>query len=790
MNYSNELGAFVKYDDSGKLVAIDYRENALVVKAKSDGYLDIAAAYLTEVMGLERVSISEGKEASSANFKALDVKETKGTVSVEFGQQTSGLSIWRRGVRVMIDTKSKAVLAARFNDDANVSKDLKIDRAELAKNKEKIGDAYLKEVLAAGKNLPRAKQLEVLSDLTLNGVSMRPTSVQPMVYRYQAAKRTDEHHHHESEKGAFLGDVPRLALPPTSEAIKEGGYYAVNEVLFTVTLGKQEQSMHCRALIYPQSNEVLYFRALVAHATGLIYSFDPITTTGDLSLVPGAPLADFNALRTPRPLPGIPAGSTTLSGNYVEVVSLANQAPLIAPPTSATGEFDYDVDTDDFSAVNAYFHSDAVFRMVEEFGFNMATYFDGTSFPVPVDHRGKCGNVNAKAPGNVGGNGSGGFVYGLVQTGTTFGIADTYRVVLHEFGHAILWDNVSSPNFGFAHSCGDSLAVLLGDPCSEAPDRGMTFPWLTTINPTIDRRHDRDPASGFAWGGVDDDGAYGSEQILSSTLFRAYLALGGGSEIKCERIFASRWLVNLVLHAVGTLTPVTNPGTPEEFAADLINCDFATLDFEGQPGRTTHKVIRWAFQQQGAYQPAGAPVPVTTPGAAPKYDVYIDDGRAGSYEFSKEWCHSTDIWNRWKDDGGAAHQPPVPGQTNYAYVVIRNCGLEPIKEWIVRGFHKSEKKAECCSITELVWKDNFQKMGTDAIKGEDLDVDGYAIVGPFKWEPGEDDCMLFSVSAKGDPSNIDLLPANASLPLKHLVPFDNNIAIRCECQDCACGDCE
>ncbi|MGK7939037.1 MAG: hypothetical protein AB4062_02540 [Crocosphaera sp.] len=45
-------------------------------------------------------------------------------------------------------------------------------------------------------------------------------------------------------------------------------------------------------------------------------------------------------------------------------------------------------------------------------------------------------------------------------------------------------------------------------------------------------------------------------------------------------------------------------------------------DFEGQSGGAIHKVIRWAFEQQGLYQPPGAPRPVTTPLVA----------RAGKFE--------------------------------------------------------------------------------------------------------------------------------------------------------------
>ena len=43
----------------------------------------------------------------------------------------------------------------------------------------------------------------------------------------------------------------------------------------------------------------------------------------------------------------------------------------------------------------------------------------------------------------------------------------------------------------------------------------------------IGRRHDRDVAAGWAWAGSQDDTQYGSEQILSTLLFRVYRSTGG-----------------------------------------------------------------------------------------------------------------------------------------------------------------------------------------------------------------------------------------------------------------------
>src|SRR5262249_14251759 len=238
----------------------------------------------------------------------------------------------------------------------------------------------------------------------------------------------------------------------------------------------------------------------------------------------------------------ISAGQQSLAGTFVQ---LNHAAP--PPPTQATPfNFAYVSRTDNFAAANAYYHCDRFFRMVQSLGFPVATYFDGTAFPVPVDYRSALlGNVvNAQCRGNALNNGIGSVLFALADTGNLanpIGIAADWRVVLHELaGHGILWDHVDSPNFGFAHSAGDSVAVILNDPNTLAPDRFVSFPWVN-----IGRRHDRSVAAGWGWGGANDVGGYSSEQILATTHFRLYRSIGGDSDDVARREFAARSTVYL-----------------------------------------------------------------------------------------------------------------------------------------------------------------------------------------------------------------------------------------------------
>jgi hypothetical protein len=428
-------------------------------------------------------------------------------------------------------------------------------------------------------------------------------------------------------------------------------------------------------------------------------------------------------------------------------------------------------------------------------GFDVRAYFDGTRFPIPVDACALNDGKNAMAPGNVRGDGSGGFVFGLTAAAdpAACGIAADVRVVLHEFGHTLLWDSVHHPNFGFAHSAGDSLAAILMDPESALRDqpanRFATFPWLLP-----NRRHDRDVAQGWGWagsrfapfvrGGIDEAG-YLAEQILSTTLFRFYRALGGDAADVRRRRLAARQSAYLIFRAIGTLAgnPIIRTPRPDVFATALMNADIGTADFEGYRGGAAHKMIRWAFEKQGLYQPPGTQRPADRPGAPPDVDVYIEDSatdaRHGEYGFREVYWESPDIWNRLDAaPGDGEHQPPVPGQTNFAYVLVRNRGTGPAPEVRVRGFSAPAK-------ADRVWPGDYTPLDTPEIAlAEPIPAGGSAVAGPFAWTPADAErtCLLMAARADGDPSVIDagtLNPCAAGpTPEWQLVPFDNNLALR------------
>ena len=267
---------------------------------------------------------------------------------------------------------------------------------------------------------------------------------------------------------------------------------------------------------------------------------------------------------------------------------------------------------------------------------------------------------------------------------------------------------------------------------------------------------------------------YASEQILSSTLFRLYRALGGDSPASALREHAARGTVYLILRAVALLTPATNPASPLGREAALEAADggvwSAREPAETLAGGAYHKLIRWAFEKQGLFKAPGAPR--TAEGAPPEVDVYIDDGRAGEYAFAPQPWTCTAIWNRHAPDAGEAHQEPRTGQTNHAYVRIQNRGSRSATGLVVRGFHAQPGLG-------LRFPDDYAPLSTPQLEAADLAPGASAVVGPFAWSPfaASHEPLLFSVSADDDPSNLDASITGSIAELR-LVPHDNNLGLR------------
>ncbi|HET8745873.1 MAG TPA: hypothetical protein VFM98_09715 [Ramlibacter sp.] len=705
-------------------------------------------------------------------LRAETQKQVMDSYVVGYAQTYFGLPVVGAGVSVMLRDDPRAVLAAT----STVHHDIQVTRPS---------DEAIKRAMALFTRSPgtvtRLSDVGIATPADGLDEAQRETRINAarlVVFRYDAARRSgDPHPQAPHDEGLQEPPLPSLPLPPLPPSIEDGAFYVAVEAYLTLTTppwGRINWVMY----VDVATLGVLQLKPLVDHAVANVFLRDPITKGSGLT--PGATTPQLNPLRDAVALTGLDApvsGTQALTGNYVRIIDAV--APTVPVPSTTTPfNFVYDTRTNNFAAANAYFQCDRFFRLVNDIGFTVSSYFDGTSFPITADHRAFGGNtINARCPGNATGNGIGTVEFALADLGDTanpLGIAADWRVVLHELaGHGILWDHVNSPNFGFAHSAGDSVAAILNDPGSAAPDRFVTFPWLNVIG----RRHDRTPASGWGWGGANDIGGYSSEQVLSSTLFRMYRSIGGDSASVPRREFAARSAAYLILRAVGQLTPATNPGNALGFEQQLEVADAgvwtSTNPAETHAGGAYWKVIRWAFEKQGLFKAPGAPS--TAEGASPPVAVYIDDGRHGEYPFLANHWSCTDIWNRRTvGEGGGVHEEPVVGTTNYAYVRIKNRGTQAASGITVKGFH-------CQPGIGLTYPDDWEPMTTAQLGAPNLaagDAVG-VVVGTFEWTPSQvgHECMFFSVSATGDPSNIDGR-ITGSIPEWRLVPHDNNIGQR------------
>ena len=746
------------------------------LRATAPDRRSIADQYLREVLPHYNLDADMVLDLTSAIGRSLRAegpkvcfgkeKVVRERATVSYVQTFLGLPVWQAGITVRMRAEPAEVTGSQSSVHHEIHAERPPDDAPFMPDK--IDDGTLAQLLGLGQA----------------GAGPKITAKELLIYRFDAQNRGASQPDHDDDANMHVALPTIDTLPDLPDYLTDGQHYVVVDVQFTLSHGGWDE-VNWSAFVEPVTGAVLFLRAFVACLDALVYEQDPLTATGNSTIQPGSSAATLDSVRDRVTLPGLtppsdPNEQQALMGEFVRMLNIT--PPNLPPPTAPqNGNFFFTVPSNDFSAVNAYYHCDRLFRLMRDMGFDVGTFFDGTTFPVRVDHRatigGQSNTVNASAPGAPGGRGSDGFRFALLQVNTQVGIAVDWRVVLHEFGHAILWDNVSSPNFRFAHSAGDSLAAILNDVDSQAPDRGRTFPWTG-----IGRRHIRSPQSGFAWGGSHDDpfpvghplsadrAGYDREQILSSTLFRLYRAIGGDhSDVEVRR-FASRHVVFLVFEVTGSITPFAQPQDAEDFADLMMDADLNTADFEGHPGGTFHKVIRWAFEQQGLYQPPGAPTPVASAGAPPAVDVFIDDGRGGEYtpdtSFVKD---TTDVWTRRQADDGVVHQDPVAGIPNAIYVRVSNRGSATATNVQVRLF-------ETQNPLDPAWPADWTLVGTTT--GSDVAAGGNLIVGPIEWTPATegDKTLLASVSADDDVSNADVV-ATAVQSAK-LVHCDNNLAMR------------
>lgn len=392
------------------------------------------------------------------------------------------------------------------------------------------------------------------------------------------------------------------------------------------------------------------------------------------------------------------------------------------------------------------------------------------------------------------------------------GLAADARWAWHEFGHVLNYANLGELEFGFAHSAGDALAAIVADPESRqvraGTERGLTFPWAF-----IPRRHDRDAMAGWCWCGrrslsrqprTGDNAprelhlGYFEEQLLSSSLFRLYRCIGGDSLGADACHGAADYVVYLVMGAIQFLglQAVAPVHSADQFVWALIETDLgagawnisATWPEHRQPrtlrrvGGCVHKVIRWAFEQQGLYATQLASATAEGPGLPPQVDIYIPDRRLGSQ--GQGGYHPVPL-------SAPSAMPPPQWQAGAAGIARASAG-----KVVVRVRNRGRQAADAVTVrcwvkrvnggnvddpngwTELAATAGSQPASVGLISATsfrfDLPVGNAALQGPH-W-------VKASATCPADPSNLDPLAAmplaGMAVPITDLVANDNNLGLR------------
>jgi hypothetical protein len=607
----------------------------------------------------------------------------------------------------------------------------------------------------------------------------------------------------------------------------------------------------------PEGLEPLARRPLIASASADVFVQDPVSRNGAAEftkLRPSRSGAVLDPERVNRPLGNLPPGgpgmvqlvdpdpNTPPEPNFrVTNVRLVDLPLLESDPKEVKPVVNASVRTNTFAAVNAFYHTGELFNRMRAYGLHPAEYFRFVERPIDVRYRagifpgwGDGRTVNAQVRWTLRpGPAAKGiievcFALGDLESAvgrlpanlksaserSPLGVAADPRWCWHEFCHVLLTAVAGALELGFAHSAGDAMAAILCDPDSEltrdetgalannGPWRGVTFPWVL-----IPRRHDRDVQQGWGWTGpmnrrevyfvvppFSDKRGYWVEQILSSSLFRLYRAIGGDAEVpassprapaKPQRQQAADYAVYLIMNTIRLLGPAAGilSTLPSDFMSVMKTADRMTLPPGpgGYVGGTVNKVIQWAFERQGLY---GLPVPgspVAGPEEIATVDVHIEDLRAkpdGVYS-------PVDLLGKtWHADPSALWVTG-PSSSKKIHVRVQNRGADPALNTRVDVWIATVTGGVIPAFPNPAqWQ--LLDSATHSVPARTGNTPGARKFGPFSWTPPlagspQEYAILAAATCAADPSNIDPTTgfpcATAAVPIHLLVGCDNNLGL-------------
>ena len=246
----------------------------------------------------QKVSFLDPRE-QKAEYRLSEEKKFFDSTTYGFYETYLNVPVWRAGLSVTVKQNPSRVVHSVNNSqegiDAKMPDPAAIDRYKRlfrVAETEKASADDRKEERGESKTAPFLREILGLSE-------QAPTGTRPLrlgrprvnrgrffVYRYDEKNRQahgEDGHSHSGVNEALeieAHDVhPTLPLPPVPDSIEGGRYYLVAEILFS-TATQPWGPLNWRALVEVETNAVLYLRALTDGVNALVFTYDPITSTG------------------------------------------------------------------------------------------------------------------------------------------------------------------------------------------------------------------------------------------------------------------------------------------------------------------------------------------------------------------------------------------------------------------------------------------------------------------------------------------------------------------------------
>ena len=381
---------------------------------------------------------------------------------------------------------------------------------------------------------------------------------------------------------------------------------------------------------------------------GLVFDPNPVVTAENNQLTL-ANLALLDAQRVVRALKDLTfsGGVYRLEGPHVKIHNF--QTPNYSPPTETDPKgFKYSSSQQEFEAVMVYYHVDNIQRYIQSLGITNAH-----ETQIKADPQDDTFSNAWFSP----------FDKGLHFCQSNDGLparATDAEVILHEYGHAILADQVlnwgawKNPVTGrhearaMGEGFGDILACVYF-----APDHSFQpevfEDWIFHAQDGL-RRVDGNKVYPRDWIAGDN---HANGEIWSAALWTIYLTIGGGAaDLQLRRAARDALLKSLILSHQTLPIGASMPDW-----AEAVMSKHGELD--GYRGRYLPQMLD-SFHDRGVLR--------------------VDDDADSEFE------SSDNLWIRNDDDGGDIHQTPAAGQENWLHARVLNQGTMETRAFVV-SFH-------------------------------------------------------------------------------------------------------